>query len=135
MPTDERMGCHSLLCFSSEPKGEKSMPQQFAKPALHRACSGAGLKYCVYVLHSVADDFLYAGFSPDLKQRVTDHFNGNVAATAPRGPLHLIHAEYYLSRSDAVRREKYQTTKGKRALRLMFKDSLAQTQFRPLAGD
>ena len=107
------------------------MAQQFAKPALHRACSGAGLQYCVYVLHSVADDFLYTGFSTNLKQRLTDHFNGQVAATAPRRPLHLMHVEYYLSRADAVRREKYlKTTKGKRALRLMLKDTLAEAQGR-----
>ena len=111
------------------------MPKTFAKPALHRACSGAGLQYCVYILHSVADDFLYAGFSTDLKQRLIDHFNGNVQSTAPRRPLHLIHVEYYLSRSDAVRREKYlKTTKGKRTLRLMLKDSLAEAQTRASEG-
>ena len=89
----------------------------------------AKLQYCVYVLHSVADDFLYAGFSTNLKQRLTDHFNGQVPATAPRRPLHLIHVEYYLSRSDAVRREAYfKTTKGKRALRLMLKDSLTMAR-------
>ena len=94
------------------------MPKTFAK-----------LQFCVYVLHSVADDFLYAGFSTNLKQRLTDHFNGNVPATAPRRPLHLVHVEYYLSRSDAVRREKYfKTTKGKRALRIMLRDSLAQAR-------
>jgi len=86
----------------------------------------AKLQYCVYVLHSVADDLLYVGFSTNLKQRLTDHFNGKVAATAPRRPLHLVHVEYYLSRSDAVRREKYlKTTRGKRTLRLMLRDSLS----------
>ena len=54
-------------------------------------------------------------------------------ARDPREPnvrqVHLIHVEYYLSRSDAVRREKYlKTTKGKRALRLMLKDSLAEAR-------
>ncbi len=94
------------------------MPQQFAK-----------LQYCVYILHSVADDLLYAGFSTNLKLRLTDHFNGNVPATATRRPLHLLHVEYYLSRSDAVRREKYlKTTKGKRTLRLMLKDSLDEAR-------
>ena len=87
--------------------------------------------YCVYVLHSIADDFLYAGFSTNLKQRLTDHFNGNVQSAAPRRPLHLIHVEYYLSRSDAVRREKdLKTTKGKCALRLMSKDGLDEARKR-----
>ncbi|MDA0989381.1 MAG: GIY-YIG nuclease family protein [Verrucomicrobia bacterium] len=69
-----------------------------------------------------------------------------IPSTAPRRPLHLIHppspsppqadrgyggqaAEYYLSRADAVRREKYlKTTKGKRTLRLMLKDSLVEAR-------
>ena len=59
------------------------MPKTFAK-----------LQFCVYVLHSVADDFLYAGFSTNMKQRLTDHFNGRNQATAPH----------------AVQRERVRTT-------------------------
>lgn len=52
---------------------------------------------------------------------------GRDDSTAPRRPLRLIHVEYYLSRADAVRREKYfKTTKGKRTLRLVLKESLAE---------
>ena len=91
------------------------------------------LAYCVYVLHSVADDHLYVGFSTDLKQRLTDHFQGRVPATAPRRPLHLVHVEYYLSRNDAIRREKYlKSTKGKRTLRLMLQNSLEKAREKEL---
>jgi putative endonuclease len=71
------------------------------------------------------DEQLYIGYSSNLKNRLTDHFNGKVESTAPRRPLRLIHVEYFLSEQDAVRREKYlKTTKGKRALRLMLRESL-----------
>jgi len=83
------------------------------------------LPFCVYVLHSEADGMLYAGFSTDLEQRLTDHARGKIRSTAPRRPLRLVHVEYYLARSDALRREKYfKTTKGKRTLRLILSDTL-----------
>lgn len=87
----------------------------------------AKLTHCVYVLFSEADGKLYIGYTTDLKQRLTDHFNGRNRATAPRRPLHLIYCEYHASTTDAHRREKYfKTTAGKKALALMLRDSLGQ---------
>jgi len=84
------------------------------------------LTSCTYVLLSLADGELYIGYSSDLCQRLTDHFGGKVPSTAPRRPLRLIHVEYYLADEDARRRESYfKTTKGKRALKLMLRDTLA----------
>ena len=89
------------------------------EPLLH-------LVHCVYVLFSKTDRKLYTGMSSDLETRLIDHHNGRVESTAPRRPLTLVHIEYYLSKHDAVRREKYlKTTKGKRALKIMLKDSLS----------
>ncbi|OGB75422.1 hypothetical protein A2810_01215 [candidate division Kazan bacterium RIFCSPHIGHO2_01_FULL_49_10] len=83
------------------------------------------LQYCVYVLYSKTDGGLYIGSTSDLKQRLTDHFHGNAAATAPRRPLHLIFCEYYLDKKDALRREMYlKTSTGRRALRIMLTNSL-----------
>jgi len=83
------------------------------------------LQYCVYVLYSLKDKSLYIGFTENLKQRLTDHFRGNSKSTAPRRPLKLIFCEYFLSKKDAWRREKYfKTTKGKRTLKLLLKNSL-----------
>ena len=68
-----------------------------------------------------------ARLTGDLKQRLTDHFNGRNQATAPRRPLRLIYCEYHASTTDAHRRETYfKTTAGKRALKLMLRESLAQ---------
>ena len=85
------------------------------------------LKYCVYILISLADGDFYVGFTTDLKQRLSAHFSGNSKATAPRRPFKLIHAEYYLAKADAERRETYlKTAKGRRTLRLMLSDSLPE---------
>ena len=83
------------------------------------------LQHCVYILFSAADSKLYAGYSTDLKQRLTDHFHGRVPSTAPRRPLFLIYCEYHLARTDAIRREKYfKTTAGKKGLKLILRETL-----------
>ncbi len=88
------------------------------------------LPYCVYVLRSQKDGLLYIGFTEDLNRRLTEHIRGHSEATAPRRPLDLIYCEYHRSKRDALRREKYfKTTAGKKALKLMLRDSLpAKTQ-------
>ena len=89
-------------------------------------------QYCVYVLYSLKDHQLYIGFTTDLKQRLTDQFNGKVESTSPRRPFKLIHCEYYLAKSDAERREKYlKTAKGRRTLRLMLQNSLSELNAGP----
>jgi len=83
------------------------------------------LKYCVYVLLSLKDHKLYVGSTSNLQQRLTDHFHGNSKATAPRRPFKLIFCEYFLSRQDALRREKYfKTSVGKKSLRFILRDGL-----------
>jgi len=85
------------------------------------------LPYAVYVLLSEKDQKLYIGYSTDVEKRLKDHSVGKVPATRPRRPLKLIHCEYYLAKGDAVRRELYlKTTKGKRALKLMLRESVMQ---------
>jgi putative endonuclease len=87
------------------------------------------LQYCVYVLKSEEDRELYIGFTEDLNRRLTEHIKGYNKATAPRRPFELVFAEFYKAKSDALRRETYfKSQKGKRALRLMLKDSLTEAQ-------
>lgn len=86
----------------------------------------AKLPFCVYILRSESDGQLYAGFSTNLTQRLTDHFHGRVPATAPRRPLTLVYVEYHGSKGDALRRESYfKTTAGKKGLKLMLREALA----------
>lgn len=83
------------------------------------------LQYCVYVLYSIKDTHFYIGYSTNLHQRLTSHITGNSQATKFRRPFTLLFCEYYLSKHDATRREKYfKTTVGKKALRLMLRESI-----------
>ena len=84
------------------------------------------LPYCVYILKSQKDGLLYIGFTTDLHRRLTEHMHGLSEATAPRRPFDLIYCEHHISKIDALRREGYfKTTAGKKALRLMLRESFA----------
>jgi len=54
----------------------------------------------------------------DLKRRMSEHKLGKVISTKNKRPVKLIHYEAYLSKGDAMRREKFlKTTEGKRDLK------------------
>ena len=83
------------------------------------------LPYCVYVLQSERDLLLYHGFTTNIDKRIKDHNNGHTISTSKRRPLKLVFCEFYLSKKDALRREKYfKTSQGKRMLKLILKDTL-----------
>ncbi|MDO8573135.1 MAG: GIY-YIG nuclease family protein [Candidatus Daviesbacteria bacterium] len=89
----------------------------------------AKLQHCTYVLLSLKDNKFYIGSTSNLKNRLTYHFNGQSKATAPRRPFKLIFCEYFISKSDSLRREKYfKTTAGKKGLKLIIRESLKLTQ-------
>ena len=79
--------------------------------------------YYVYVLKSKVKDFIYIGFSEDLKTRVKTHNKGQNTSTKPYIPLELIHYEAYMDFKDAKRREIYlKSNKGKTTLKTMLKE-------------
>ncbi len=81
--------------------------------------------YFVYVLQSALDHQLYVGFSEKLRERVETHNAGKVTSTKSRVPWKLIFFECYAGKGDALRREQYfKTTAGKRALKLMLRNTL-----------
>jgi len=81
--------------------------------------------YWTYVLRSNKDKNFYIGFTSDLKKRLSKHKTGNVSSTKSRRPLVLIHCELFLSKHDALRREKYlKTTQGQKGLKLILRDYL-----------
>lgn len=85
--------------------------------------------YYVYILHSLYKDFIYVGYSEDLKTRIIAHNCGKVRSTKFYVPLELIHYEAYINKKDAKRREMYlKTSKGKITLKTMlaeyFKENL-----------
>lgn len=66
--------------------------------------------YYAYVLYSYKDKKLYIGFTSDLKRRINEHKNGQARSTRYRGKLQLIYYEAFLSKTDALYREKYYKT-------------------------
>jgi putative endonuclease len=78
--------------------------------------------YYVYVLLSKKDDKFYVGYTQDLKLRFEDHCNGYVKSTKYRRPLQLLYYEAYLSKFDALNREKYlKTMYGRMSIRKRLK--------------
>lgn len=85
--------------------------------------------YYVDVLKSLIKDFIYVGFTTDLKTRVKQHNNKEEFSTKSYAPFELIHYEAYRNSKDAKRREGYlKTTKGKTTLKMMLKEYFGQEQ-------
>jgi putative endonuclease len=79
--------------------------------------------YYVYVLRSKIKDYIYIGYSEDLKNRYTTHNEGKNKSTKAYRPFDLIHYEAYNCKSDAKRRELYlKTNRGRTTLITMLKD-------------
>lgn len=79
--------------------------------------------FYVYVLKSLNLDFIYVGFTQNLKRRFSEHNNKEELSTKHYAPFNLIHFEAYKHIKDAKRREEYfKTTKGKVTLKQMLRE-------------
>ncbi len=63
------------------------------------------MKNYIYILLSLKDKKFYTGFTKDLKDRLSEHAQGEVKSTKNRRPLKLIHYEYFINEGDAKARE------------------------------
>ncbi len=82
--------------------------------------------FYVYLLRSKRDGKIYTGYTTDLKRRIGQHFSGDVHTTVRMGEIELIYYEAFTNEEDAREREGYlKTTKGKRAVKLMLRNTLA----------
>jgi putative endonuclease len=91
------------------------------------------LPFCVYILFSEKDHQLYVGFTTNLEKRIQAHNEGGTKSTAYRRPLKLIYCEFYLLEKEARNRELYfKTTAGKKAIKFMLQETLAQLHYKPL---
>lgn len=62
--------------------------------------------YYVYALQSLKDqNWLYIGYSNDLRKRFGSHSLGEVKSTQFYRPLQLVYYEAYLNKTDATKRE------------------------------
>jgi len=79
--------------------------------------------FYIYILWNKSKNFIYIGYSENLKQRFIEHNNGCSKSTKAYIPLELIHYEAYRDEKDAKRREKYlKTNRGRTTLMTMLKE-------------
>jgi len=79
--------------------------------------------YYVYVLHNISKNFIYIGYSENLKARLDSHNKGTNKSTKAYIPLELIHYESYRNMTDAKRRELYlKSNRGRTTLMTMLKE-------------
>ncbi|MAZ40994.1 endonuclease [bacterium] len=62
--------------------------------------------YCVYLIKSLRENWVYVGSTGNLDKRVTQHNKGKVTSTKFRTPYKLIYFEEYPTAKEAREREK-----------------------------
>ncbi len=81
--------------------------------------------FYVYILISLKDKKFYIGSTADLRKRVKEHFSEKVISTKHRLPLKILCYEAYLTKAEALRREKYlKSSDGRKELKIRLKTSL-----------
>lgn len=85
-----------------------------------------GMHY-VYALWSKIDQEFYIGYTNDIKRRIAEHKSGQCYTSLRMTEPKLIFYEGFLLEDDARRREGYfKTTKGKKTLRIMLRESIRE---------
>ena len=75
-------------------------------------------KYYVYVLKSVANGRFYKGHTNDIKKRLVEHNSGKTKSTKGYIPWQLMYYETFLTKEEAILREKFfKTGSGREFLR------------------
>jgi putative endonuclease len=64
------------------------------------------MAHYVYILQSLKDNKYYVGETPDVKARLLFHNAGKQRSTKHRIPFRLVLTEQYLTRAEALQREK-----------------------------
>ena len=78
----------------------------------------------LYILKSIKDNSYYIGISKNIDNRLNQHNRGSVLPTKSKKPWVLAHKEWYNSRSNAFKREKYlKSLKKRKALEILFEPS------------
>ncbi len=83
------------------------------------------MSYEVYVLLSEKDGSRYVGSTGNLDSRLQQHNKGRSRATKAHRPWRVIHQEEFLSRSSAVKRERFlKAGAGRRELKKILAGSV-----------
>jgi len=76
------------------------------------------MSYFVYVLRSESTDSSYVGHTSNLEKRLVEHNAGKSLSTRGKRPWRLAYMEEYVTRSQAVSRERYfKSVRGRLELR------------------
>lgn len=79
--------------------------------------------FYVYVLQSLKSDFIYIGYTDDIKRRFNEHNLKLNISTKHYAPFKIIHYEAYRNKKDAKRREGYlKCNRGKTTLKTMLRE-------------
>jgi putative endonuclease len=65
------------------------------------------MHFCTYILRSVVDDSYYIGYTHDIEKRVAEHNAGLSKYTSKKMPWILVYKEYYNSKTEAIKRERF----------------------------
>ena len=63
--------------------------------------------YQVYLIQSLKNNYIYVGFTNNLKRRLKEHNAGLTLSIKNWQPFKLIYCETYIVKEDAITREKY----------------------------
>ena len=66
--------------------------------------------FYTYILKSLKDNGLYIGYTSDIIRRFNEHNSGISKATKHRKPFIILHVDEFITRSEAVRKERYYKT-------------------------
>ena len=73
--------------------------------------------FYAYVLKSITHDFYYKGHCEHPEERLAEHNSGMTKSIRPYIPFQLIYKEAFVTREEAIAREKYfKTSAGRRFL-------------------
>lgn len=79
--------------------------------------------FYAYLLKSLRNGDIYVGSSNDVHSRLRKHNAGLVKSTKPNRPWRLLKFEIFLTRSEAVQRERFlKTGQQKERLKKMFEN-------------
>jgi len=74
--------------------------------------------FYAYILKSLKDGSLYKGQTDNLENRLREHNSGKSSYTSGRVPWKVVYYEEFVSREEALKREKYfKSAAGRRFIR------------------
>ena len=83
------------------------------------------MPYYLYVLQSLKDGSLYKGITENAEKRLTQHNAGKTKSLRHRIPFKLIYSEEYLTKEEALAREKWsKSLQGGRVLRHLLEGKI-----------